>query len=190
MEKKITDGEIIELFFARDERALTLIGAKYGKYLHTVAFNILHDELDCEECINDAYLAAWETIPPENPRSLKAFLTRLIRFKSINRYKRNCAKRRIPSEFTLSLDELHAALESGEDMGAELSAQKLGGLIDTFINSLSERKRYIFIERYYMAQPAEHIARELGLSVWSVYKELDKIREDLRSYLAENEVFV
>ncbi len=189
MERK-KDEQIIELYFARDEQAIRLTDEKYGKYLFAVAYNILGDRLDCEECRNDTYLDTWNAIPPSRPASLKAFLTRIIHCKALNRYKKKNAVKRIPSELTISVDELHAALESGEDIARVYDAEEIGRLIEEFLRSSTERRRHIFIERYYMAQPAEAIARELGLTVWSVYKELDKTREALRAYLAENEVYV
>ncbi len=190
MDKRPTDADIIELLFARDERALNMTDKKYGKYLFAVAFNILHDRLDCEECRNDTYLDTWNAIPPARPASLKAFLTRIIHCKAVNRYNHKRAGKRIPSEMTVSIEELHAALESGEETVQIHQAEELGQLIEDFLKKAPERQRHIFIERYYMAQSAENIARELGLTVWSIYKELDKIKENLRSYLAENEVYV
>ncbi len=184
------EARLIELFFARDERALELTDEKYGKYLLAVAYGILGDRLDCEECRNDTYLDAWNAIPPARPHSLKAFLTRVIRCKAVNRYRQKRAGKRIPSELTVSIDELHAALESGEDVTRTDDAEALGALIEAFLRKTPERARHMFIERYYMAAPAETIARELGVSVWTVYKELEKTREALRSYLKENEVYV
>ncbi len=190
MDKRPGDAEIIELYFVRDEKAIKLTDKKYGAYLFTVAFNILGDRLDCEECRNDTYLDTWNAIPPHRPLSLKAFLTRIIRCRAVNRYKQKNSKKRIPSELTVSVDELYAALESGEDVAACRDAEQLGALIESFLRSIPERQRHIFIERYYMASSADAIARELSLSVWTVYKELDKTREALRAYLAENEVYV
>ncbi len=188
MERKTADREIIELFFARDERALKLTEERYKNYLLTVAYNLLHDSLDCEECLNDTYLAAWNSIPPAAPDSLKSFLTELIRRKAINIYKRRNLKRRVPSELTVSMDELHDILDPREEN--EYEQERLREVINRFLRALPERRRAIFIERYYMASPAERIANELKISVWTVYKELDKIKASLKKYLTENEVYL
>ena len=104
----MNDGDIIELYFLRDERAISETDAKYGKYLFSVAYNVVHDRLDCEECLNDTYLDAWNAMPPERPAVLKAFLAIIMRRRAIDRYKAEKRKKRIPSELTVSLSELDA----------------------------------------------------------------------------------
>ncbi len=188
MDRKADDREIIELFFARDERALKLTDEKYKNYLLTVAYNLLHDSLDCEECLNDTYLAAWNAIPPADPRSLKAFLTELIRRKAVNLYKKRCQKKYIPSELTVSMEDLHAAIDTGAQN--EYETERLREIINSFLRSLPERRRAVFIERYYTASSVESIAAELKISPWTVYKAIEKIKAELKSYLKENEVYL
>ena len=128
----MSDGEIIELYFRRDERAISETDAKYGKYLFSVAYNVVHDRLDCEECLNDTYLDAWNAMPPERPAVLKAFLAIIMRRRAIDRYKSEKRKRRIPSELTVSLSELEFTL-SDDTPQSELDAihRRAGTFIDS-----------------------------------------------------------
>lgn len=176
-----SDEEIIELYWSRDESAIGETDLKYGKYLLSVAHNILCDRQDCEECLNDSYLGAWWAIPPERPRVLRAFLTVILPRNAINRYNYLTAKRRVPSTLTESLEELDESIGSDEEN--EERAKYLGGLISDYLRSVSKRRRYIFMSRYYLSEPIESIAHELGVSRSTVDKELSAIRTELRAYL-------
>lgn len=176
-----SDEAIIDLYWQRDERAIGETHRKYGKYLFTVANNILDDKQDCEESLNDTYLGAWRAIPPERPRILKAFLTVILRRNAINRYNYLTAKRRVPTSLTESLDELGECVASTE----EGDSKRLGEAINAFLKAQTPRRRYIFIGRYYLAEPIEKIAHELGVSRSTVDKELSKLRTDLRTHLEE-----
>lgn len=175
----LSDDEIIALYWARDEKAITETEAKYKKYLYSVAYNILQLQPDCEECLNDTYLAAWKAIPPAMPKVLKAFLTTITRRIAINRYHAN--KRH--SEMTVALSELEGILSESEDVSAQLDARELGRTISDFLRGLSRRRRLIFISRYYMAEPIDAIAKQLQLSRSTVNKELAAIRKDLKEHL-------
>ena len=185
----MSDGEIIELYFRRDERAISETDAKYGKYLFSVAYNIVHDRLDCEECLNDTYLDAWNTIPPERPAVLKAFLAIIMRRRAIDRYKAEKRKKRIPSELTVSLSELEFAL-SDDTPQIELEAEELSRIISDFVRSLPERRAYIFMSRYYAARPIREIANKLCVSESTVNKELALIRQSLRKMLESEGYFI
>lgn len=183
----ITDERIIELYFLRDESAIRVTDEIYGTMLYRIAYNILHDNLDCEECKNDTYLGVWNSIPPERPQKFPAYLTQIIKRISINRYKEKNAKKRIPSEFTESLDELASTLpDTADDCGAH----ELAELINVYVKSLSDRQQYIFIGRYYMAQTPQNLADDLFVGIATVYRELDKIKEGLREHLERNGVYV
>lgn len=180
-----SDEEIIELYWNRDESAIGETDRKYGKYLLSVAHNILCDKQDCEECLNDSYLGVWRAIPPERPRVLRAFLTVILRRNAINKYNYLTAKRRVPSALTESLEELDGSI--GSDERDEERAKHLGGLISDYLRSVSKRRRYIFMSRYYLLEPIESIARELGVSRSTIDKELSAIRTELRAYLEREE---
>ena len=174
------DDGIIALYFARDEKAIEETDFKYRKYLFSVVYNVLRDRLDCEECLNDTYLGAWNAIPPSRPRALKAFLTVIARRVAIKRYHSNSRRNMIPSEMTVSLSELEDFLADGDEVEAGFDAQRLGKVINDFALSLSERRQFIFMSRYYMAEPIDTIAKDLKLSRSMVNKELAAIRKALK----------
>ena len=179
----ISDEKIIELYWARDERAIEETDRKYKRYLYTIAYNIVRDRLDCEVCLNDTYLGTWDAIPPVRPNVLKAFLTVIMRRIAINRYYSKNKKGAVPSELTVSLSELEGFLTDNEYIDQQISAEHLGRVISDFLRSLSERKRFIFMSRYYLAEPIDTIADELNLSRSTINKELAAIRMLLRERL-------
>ena len=181
----ISDEQIISLYWSRNEKAIEETYFKYKKYLFTIAYNIVHDKSDCEECLNDTYLATWNAIPSSRPNMLKAFLTTLMRRIAINRYHSNFRH----SEMTVSLSELEDFLSDDESVDSEFDARELGRVISDFVWSLSERRRFIFVSRYYVAEPIDTIARDLGLSRSMVNKELAAIRKALKEKL-ESEGYI
>ncbi|MBR6768441.1 MAG: sigma-70 family RNA polymerase sigma factor [Clostridia bacterium] len=185
---KISDEEIVELYWQRNEEAIRVTGEKYGKFLYRIAYNILHDHRDSEECQNDTYHRVWRAIPPTKPRIFRAFLAGMMRNVAIDKYHENLSQKRIPSEFTVSLEECGEFLFQGETPDDELLAKELGKMISGFLRSLSEKDRYIFMSRFYLVEPIEVIAGELHLTESAVYKKLAKLKRDLKDYLTERGV--
>ena len=181
--KPMDDEKIVALYWDRNENAIEETDFKYKKYLYTIAYNIVYDNLDCEECLNDTYLGAWNAIPPARPNVLKAFLTTITRRTAIKRYHRNLRKKAIPSEMTVSLSELEDFVSGNEDVEEAFDAKRLGEVISDFVRSLPERRQFIFMSRYYMADPIDAIAKDLGLSRSMVNKELAVIRNTLKEKL-------
>lgn len=179
----LDDEKIIELYWQRDEEAIEATDFKYRKYLYKIAYNIVRDNVDCEECLNDTYLGSWNAMPPSKPSVLKAFLTTIMRRISIKRYHSNLRKKVIPSEMTVSLSELEDFIVGDEDVGDDFDAVKLGEIISNFVRCLSEREKFIFMSRYYLAEPIDIIARNLGLSRSTINKELAAIRSALKEKL-------
>ena len=178
------DQGIIELYWARDERAIAETDVRYGDYVFRIAYNLLGDRSDSEECQSDTYLGLWNAIPPERPEVLRAFITRIVRFVSINRYKERMRKKRIPSELTLALEDCAELLSSGADEPeAVLEANEISRIINEFLRELPRESRFIFVCRYYFADPVKLIARRLGLSESSVFKKLAALREELSGRL-------
>ncbi len=188
--RQSSDEELIDLYWARNEKAIDETHLKYGDYLFRIAYNILHDRLDCEECQNDTYLGLWNAMPPTRPVNFPAFSTQIMRRIAINRYKEKTRKKHIPSELTVSVDDIEKTLSANQGANYESSAEELGRLISAFVSSLPQRQRYIFIERYYMAEPVEAVAYDLGIGKSTVYRELDKLKSDLKRYLEINEVYI
>ena len=179
----MSDEQIVELYWRRDERAIRETDRKYQHFLLTVANNILRDAQDCEECLNDTYLGAWNAIPPARPKVLQAFLATIMRRTAIDCYKRKKRQKRIDSELTVALSEVEELLADGSDPAAELDAHELGRVISEFIRALPKRRMYIFMSRYYTARPIGEIARLLGCSESTVNKEIAAIKRDLKEKL-------
>lgn len=177
-----SDEEIIELYWNRDERAIEETDLKYRKYLFTIAYNILYSNEDSEECLNDTYMGAWNAIPPQRPLNLKAFLTTIAHRVAINRYNKTKMQKRIPSNLTSALEELDYMLE-GDSIDSEIDAKRLGEIISAYLKTLSKRQRYIFMSRYYMAEPIEKIASDISVSKSTVNKEIVSIKEGLKNAL-------
>ena len=177
------DDKIVALYWERDEKAIEETDFKYKKYLFSIAYNMVHDRLACEDCLNDTYLGAWNAIPPTKPSALKAFLTTITRRVAIKRYHSNLRQRVIPSELTVSLSEIEDFVAGDGDVDSEFDAERLGRVISDFVRSLPERKQFIFISRYYLADPIDTIASDLSLSRSMVNKELAAIRCALKEKL-------
>ena len=179
----LSDPAIVELYWARDEAAIKHTDLKYRNYLLKTAYNVLEDMQDCEECLNDTYLAAWNAIPPAKPTVLKAFLTVIVRRIAINRYHSKTRKGQVPSEMTESFSELSDVIADDESVESTLDTTALAGSLSEFARQLPERRQYIFIARYYMCAPIDKIARDLGVCRSTVQKELSAIRSALKEKL-------
>lgn len=179
----VSDEYIIELFWQRDQSAIDKTDRKYGRYLYTVAYNLLHDPFDCEECKNSTYLGAWNAIPPDRPDVFKAYLTKIMRRISINRFKEKTRQKRVPSELTESISELGLDPVDRSTPEEELEAIELGRVISRYLRGLDDRGRCVFISRYYFADPIKQIAKNFGVTESAIYKELTAIRDGLKEHL-------
>ncbi len=185
---KITDEKIIELYWQRNEDAIKVTDAKYGKMLLRIAYNILHDRLDCEECQNDTYIKIWNRIPPTKPHIFPSFISKFMRDIAIDRYKKKRSKKQIPSELTISLEESCDSLSDGALIDEETAAAELSRLVNDYIRTLSKRQHYIFIGRFYFCETLEQIAADLGISASTVSREAEKLKTGLKEHLERNGV--
>ncbi len=174
----MNDEDIIDLYWARDERAIDETDHKYRKYLFTIAYNILYVREDCDECLDDTYIGVWNAIPPSRPSYFKAFLTTIVRRVSINRYNEKSRQKRISSALTDSLSDMEGMISDASYVNEEESIE-LGRIISEYVRSLTARQRYIFMSRYYTPEPIDKIARELGTSRSTVNKEIASIKAGL-----------
>lgn len=179
----LADDKIVELYWNRDENAIGETDFKYRQYLFSVAYNVVHESRDCEECLSDTYLGAWNAMPPSRPNVLKAFLTTIMRRVAIKRYHSNLRKSVVPSEMTVALSELEDFIAEDGAPDTDFDAEQLGRVINDFVRSLSDRRQFIFMSRYYVADPIDTIAGELHLSRSMVNKELAAIRTALKEKL-------
>lgn len=178
----LSDDEIIALYWARNENAIKHTDDKYRAYLLKIANNILKDMQDSEECLNDTYLSAWNTIPPERPYLLKAFLAAIIRNQSLMVGRRQKAQKRAAMSQAVSLSELEDVLA---DVRETDDAHMLAMVIESYIASLDKDQRYIFLGRYYFGKSIDDIASEMGVSRSKVSKQIAYIKQTLREKLQE-----
>ncbi len=186
----LTDAQIISLYWARQESAIQETDSKYGEFLFRIAYNILGDKSDSEECQNDTYLGVWNAIPPTRPDVFPAFLTKIIHNIAVDRYRKKSTCKRIPSHMTIALEELEYALSRGHTPEENLQAEALGAAINGYLATLSVRQRYIFVGRFYMGDKLETIAGELGLSASTVHRQLQKLRRGLKGHLEKEGIYV
>lgn len=186
----VADEQIVELYWIRDEKAIQLTDKKYGKFLYRIAYNILHDRLDCEECQNDTYNAIWHSIPPHKPEVFSMFVSKIMRNIAGMRFRERSRKKKIPSEMTVCLDDLISSLHSEASPEAEYLAKELGKYINDFLSTTTDRQQYVFVGRFYMGDKLAVIAEELNVNVSTVHREIEKIKQDLKCYLERNGVYV
>lgn len=177
------DEQILELFWNRDESAITETETKYGKKLTKIAHNILGNQSDVEECVNDTYLAAWNSIPPQKPHFLFAYLSKIARGLSVDMLRRKNRQKRRETEYSLSLDELAEVMSGGNTPDEELEKQRLGKLISSFLRTLSEDERNTFIGRYYYMDPLKEVASYCDMSEGKAKSMLYRTRCKLKKFL-------
>ena len=180
------DNRILKLLWDRQERGLEEMAAAYGPRLYGIAYNILGNRHDAEECVNDTYLALWNTIPPQRPDPLIAYACRVGRNIALNRLRSDSAQKR-DSRYDLSLDELAGCIP-GASMEQVMDGRILGQSINKFLATLPKTNRIIFIRRYYFGDSVTKIADNLSLSENTVSVRLNRIREKLRKFLEKEEL--
>ena len=179
------DSKIIELYFQRSEDAIKQTDKKYGKYCYTIAYNILSDALDSEECVNDTYLKVWETIPPSKPSRLSYFIGKLTRNLSIDRLRNKNAMKR-SAEAEVAFEEVDGMIS--DSMTDIHDAVFLRNTINSFLAGLSKRDRKIFVQRYWYMCTSVEIAKDLGISDSLVRVRLLRMKEDFKKYLEKEGV--
>lgn len=188
--KGMNDSEIIELYFARDERAISETQGKYDSYLRTVSGKIIKSSEDVSECVNDTYLGAWNAIPPTRPNIFRIFLARITRNLSLKKLRSAYAEKRGGGEAALTLDELEEVVESGSRIDEELEAKELAGMIDEFLAGRAVVDRKIFISRYWYFDSIKEIADRFSFTESKVKMTLKRSRDDLKSYLETRGVVI
>lgn len=177
------DTKIIDLYWMRSESAISETAKKYGVYCRSIAFRILHNDQDSEECVNDTWLGAWNTIPPKRPSVLSTFLGRITRNLSINRYKQYSTEKRGSGEMTLALEELQDCVPNQEGVEAVLDDMVLSDALSRFIRSLPQEPQKFFVQRYWYLCSIREIANNCGASMSKVKMSLFRSRQDLQTFL-------
>ena len=179
------DKQIIRLFFERSEQAITELSQKYGDLCMTIARSILNDHQDAEECVNDAYLGAWNSIPPQSPDPLRAYICRIVRNRSLKKLRANTAIKR-GSQFEVSLSELEDCIPDNS-MDEQLSISELSAQINAFLAALPKDDRLMFVKRYWFSESISELADAFGITENNVSVRLSRIRGKLHQYLNREE---
>ncbi len=180
----MNDERITELFFERSELAIKELDSKYGRILYSISYNILGNKEDAEECVNEAYLGVWNSIPPAKPAHLLSFVCKIAKNISLKRYAKNSAQKR-NSIYDVALEELENSLASDTTADNEIELSEITRALESFLDSLSKENRVIFMRRYWFSDSYSDISKRVGLSEKNVSVRLVRIREKLRSYLTE-----
>ena len=183
------DREIIGLFFSRSEQAIAETEKKYGKVCKKIAENILHDPLDAEECVNDAFLGIWNAIPPEEPEHLPGYLFRIVRNLALKRYHADTAAKR-NARYDVPLGELADCLPSLSSVEEEIEANELAAALDAFLGTLEKDSRILFVRRYWYSDTIEDLAKRFGIRKHTVSVRLSRLREKLKAFLQKEDIKV
>ena len=180
----IDDEKVVEMLWGRCEDALSVIERSYGRLVYSLSYNILHVNEDAEECVSDALLAVWNTIPPKRPKSLLAYICSLVRNISFNRYDYNHASKR-NGEMNVILDELDEAIPSSENVAEDVESGRISEVINAFLAEEKEKDRIIFVRRYYYSDGISDIAERVGISEAAIAMRLSRMRTRLKKKLEE-----
>lgn len=177
------DAEIVDLYWARNEDAIAETKTKYGAYLTKVAYNILADQEDSQECVSDTYLAAWRSMPENRPKVLRTYLGKITRQVSIDLFRRRSRMKRYASEYAVSLEELGDSFTDGRTPETELDGKLLAEAVSCFLRNLPDDARNTFIGRYYFFDSLKDVARYCGMSESKCKSMLYRTRQSLKAYL-------
>lgn len=177
------DEQILNLYFSRSEQAIGETAGKYGPYCHSIAFHVLENMEDAEECVSDTWFAAWNAIPPKRPWPLSAFLGRITRNLSIDRWRRSRAVKRGGCQMELALEELKDCVSGAGSLENDLIRRETLGAVNRFLGELPTVERNVFLCRYWYLESSREIGEHTGFSQAKVRSMLHRIRGKLDTYL-------
>lgn len=184
------DGQIVALYWARQDTAVSETKKKYDRYLFSIAYHIVAQSEDAEECVNDTFLAAWNSIPPHKPTVLSAYLGKITRRLALKKHRANTAGKRGGTEADLSLEELSDCIPAGQSLDAQLNARELEAALNRFLAGLSQPQRQVFVCRYWYCDSIPEIAKRFCRSESSVKMSLLRTRGKLKNYLIQEGFFL
>lgn len=176
------DRQIIGLYLERSEEAILQTEIKYGRYCHQIAFNILNNSEDSEECVNDTYMRAWGSIPPNEPQSLSAFLGKITRNLALDMLRRRSSDKRGGGETPLVLDELLDVVSGGNELERLHESEEISEAINVFLEGLNAVERGVFMRRYWMMEPIEKIAKRYDMTTSRATTMLFRLRGRLKKH--------
>ena len=179
------DERIIDLYFDRSEDAIKETETKYGRYLYSIAFSILSDEESSRECVNDALLGAWNSIPPAKPQMLQTFLGKIVRNMSLHRWQHDNAKKRGSGQIAEIIEELGDLSDGGAESEKIVDSMALSDCLRDFLRGMNQTERMVFMKRYWRFMSVNEIASDMDLSKGNVRVILHRTREKLRKKLIE-----
>lgn len=177
------DRLIVELYWQRDQEAIRVTAEKYERYLSQIAWQVLSDRADSEECVNDTYLRAWNSMPKQRPAVLRTYLGKIVRGLAIDLFRRKHRQKRLASEYTLSLEELSECLTGGDSTQEAVDLRLLGEAIGAYLRTRSPTARRAFVARYYHMDPIRTVADDQGLGLSQTKSLLHRTRLGLREHL-------
>lgn len=184
------DRNIIDLFFLRDRNAIYELSEKYGKRLLHIASNILGDGRDAEECVNDTYLKAWNSIPPNDPENLPCYCAKIVRNLAINVFRSGSALKRGGGSVDEAYDELAECLPDSRQIEDTLDEKELAKIINGFLGGLPKKTRVIFVRKYWRLDSVKDIADDLKISEGNVKNTLFRTRQKLKELLSEKGISI
>ena len=184
------DANIVALYWQRDQGAITASDEKYGTLRHSLSFNILQTHEDAEECVNDTYLRTWNAIPPARPSAFRAWLGRIVRNLSLDRWKQSRTAKRGGDGMEVLLGEQDDCVPEPHGTEKAMEDQEIASLISAFLRRQSPESRVIFLRRYWYGQSVADIAAGMNCGEGKVKSALFRTRKALRTYLEQEEVFL
>ena len=185
----MTDAQIIDLFFERSEQAITELARKHGGAVSRIAYNILGNVQDAEECVNDTWLGTWNAIPPSRPSPLRSFVCRIARNLATKKYHANTAEKR-NSRYDAALDELAECIPGGENVEDLYGAKELADAVNRFLDTLDFPDRFVFMRRYWYSDSLTDISNMSGLSYKTVSVRLTRVKKKLKKQLMKEGLLV
>ncbi len=179
----MNDNDILELYFNREESAIAVTAEKYGNYCYAVAYNILHNSEDSEECVSDTYLSAWNTIPPKHPSRLATYLGKITRNFSLDRYRKYNSEKRSLGQGEIAFSELEECISDNQNPESIFEEKAVTEALNKFLYAQPTQKRNIFIRRYWYFYSVKDIAKAYGISESKVSSVLFRMRKELKSFL-------
>lgn len=184
------DNLIVDMFFSEPDSALEELRTKYENYCHTIAFNILGSNEDCEECINDMLLRVWNSIPPNRPENLAAYVAKITRNLALDRLRKNKAERRGGGESQIAMEELGDILHGADELSRLEDSKEIQEALNRFLATLTKTERGVFLRRYWMMESISVIASTYGMSLSKASSMLHRLRQRLKKHLEKEGIYL
>lgn len=190
MKKEMQDEEIVQLLWEREEEGLVAIQGKYTRYCGAVARRIVESKEDAEECLNDTWLRAWNSIPPHRPENLAGYLAKIVRNQALSLYKKQHRQKRGGGTMSVALEELSDCLTDGTDISEEVEKQELSTVITSYLKGKSREQQAVFIKRYFYMMDIGELAASLSMKENTVKSILFRMRKELKKYLEKEGIYI